>query len=129
MRMISVGEDTKVYGWLKDLTVYSSNFGELRGDKHSSSKIKYRVRNIRSDEHPSYRLSPSPSVCEDSSTCQSGHHHDYGQGAAKTRRANLGYHCEHRTSCGQNFDRCYEFVGNAAGKNPHRVNESRMRSV
>jgi hypothetical protein len=43
MRMINVGEDTKLYGWLKDLTVYSSNFADLKNAKTSSSKIKYRV--------------------------------------------------------------------------------------
>ncbi len=43
MRMINVGEDTKLYGWLKDLTVYSSNFAELKDSKNSGSKIKYRV--------------------------------------------------------------------------------------
>jgi hypothetical protein len=41
--MISVGEDTKLYGWLKDLTVYSSNFAELKDSKNSGTKIKYRV--------------------------------------------------------------------------------------
>jgi len=41
--MINVGEDTKLYGWLKDLTVYSSNFAELKDLKNSGSKIKYRV--------------------------------------------------------------------------------------
>ncbi len=44
MRMISVGDDTKLYGWLKDLTVYSSNFAELKDLKDSGSKIKYRVK-------------------------------------------------------------------------------------
>ncbi len=43
MRMVNVGEDTKLYGWLKDLTVYSSNFAELKDSKNSGSKIKYRV--------------------------------------------------------------------------------------
>ncbi|CAF0751812.1 unnamed protein product [Rotaria sordida] len=43
MRMINVGEDTKLYGWLKDLTVYSSNFAELKDSKNSQSKIKYRI--------------------------------------------------------------------------------------
>lgn len=42
MRLITVGEDTKIYGWLKDLTVYSSNFGELK-----DSKVKYRVSSLR----------------------------------------------------------------------------------
>jgi len=41
--MINVGEDTKLYVWLKDLTVYSSNFAELKDSKNSGSKIKYRV--------------------------------------------------------------------------------------
>jgi hypothetical protein len=35
-----INNDTQIYGWLKDLTVYSSNFAEL---KNSGSKIKYRV--------------------------------------------------------------------------------------
>ncbi|UJR35157.1 hypothetical protein I4U23_027926 [Adineta vaga] len=43
MRMISVADDTKLYLWLKDLTVYSSNFAEIRDSKTSSSKIKYRI--------------------------------------------------------------------------------------
>ena len=38
MRMISVGEDTKLYGWLKDLTVYSSNFAELKDSKTFSDQ-------------------------------------------------------------------------------------------
>lgn len=43
MRMVSVADDTKLYAWLKDLTVYSSNFAELKDSKNSGSKIKYRV--------------------------------------------------------------------------------------
>ncbi|CAF1542330.1 unnamed protein product [Adineta steineri] len=43
MRMIIVGEDSKIYIWLKDLTVYSSNFAELRDSKNAGSKIKYRI--------------------------------------------------------------------------------------
>lgn len=44
MRMITIGDDTKLYGWLRNLTVYSSNFAALRDSKDSGSKIKYRVR-------------------------------------------------------------------------------------
>jgi hypothetical protein len=43
MRMTSIGNDMKLYGWLKDLTAYSSNFAELRDSNNSGSKIKYRV--------------------------------------------------------------------------------------
>ena len=43
MRMISVGNDSKLYGWLKDLTVYSSNFAELKNSNNKDSKVKYRV--------------------------------------------------------------------------------------
>lgn len=43
MRMITIGVDTKLYGWLKNLTVYSSNFAELRDTNDAGSKIKYRV--------------------------------------------------------------------------------------
>ncbi|CAF3380389.1 unnamed protein product [Rotaria sp. Silwood1] len=43
MRMITVDEDIKLYGWLKDLTVYSSNFAELKNSRNSNSKIKYRI--------------------------------------------------------------------------------------
>ncbi|CAF4323084.1 unnamed protein product [Rotaria sp. Silwood2] len=43
MRMISIGNDTQLYGWLKNLTVYSSNFAELRDSNNSRSKIKYRI--------------------------------------------------------------------------------------
>lgn len=47
MRMVSVADDTKLYAWLKDLTVYSSNFAELKDSKNSGSKIKYRVRDTK----------------------------------------------------------------------------------
>ena len=43
--MTSVGNDSKLYGWLKDLTVYSSNFAELRSANNNDSKVKYRVSN------------------------------------------------------------------------------------
>ncbi|CAF2782143.1 unnamed protein product [Rotaria sp. Silwood2] len=43
MHMISVGNDTQLYGCLKNLTVYSSNFAELKGSKNSGSKIKYCI--------------------------------------------------------------------------------------
>ncbi len=38
MHVISIGNDTKVFGEFSDLTIYSSNLFEL---KHS--KIKYQV--------------------------------------------------------------------------------------
>jgi len=38
-----INNDTQIYGWLKDLKVYSSNFAEIRSSKTSGSKIKYRV--------------------------------------------------------------------------------------
>ncbi len=37
--MIDVGNDTKIFGGIQDLTIYSSNFAELK-----YSKIKYRVK-------------------------------------------------------------------------------------
>jgi hypothetical protein len=37
--VINVGNDTKIFGGIKDLTIYSSNFAELK-----YSKIKYRVK-------------------------------------------------------------------------------------
>ncbi|CAF3681386.1 unnamed protein product [Rotaria sordida] len=43
MRMIQIDNEIKLYGWLKDLTIYSSNFAELKDTKNSSSKIKYRI--------------------------------------------------------------------------------------
>ncbi|CAF3775950.1 unnamed protein product, partial [Rotaria magnacalcarata] len=43
MRMITVGQDTKLYGWLKDLTVYCSNFTLLRYANNLTSKIKYCI--------------------------------------------------------------------------------------
>ncbi|CAF1260195.1 unnamed protein product [Adineta steineri] len=43
MRMISIGVDSKLDIWLKDLTVYSSNFAELRDSKNAGSKTKYRI--------------------------------------------------------------------------------------
>lgn len=39
MRVIHIGNDTKILGEMNDLTVYSSNLIELK-----SSKIKYRVK-------------------------------------------------------------------------------------
>ncbi|CAF2545662.1 unnamed protein product [Rotaria sp. Silwood2] len=42
LRMITIGTNTQLYGWLKNLTVYSSNFAELRESNNSGSKIKYR---------------------------------------------------------------------------------------
>ncbi|CAF4587796.1 unnamed protein product, partial [Rotaria magnacalcarata] len=38
MRVINFGCDTKVFGSLNDLTIYTSNFAELK-----SSKVKYRI--------------------------------------------------------------------------------------
>ena len=43
MKMISVGSETKLYGWLNDLTVYSSSLGALKDAENSLSKVKYRV--------------------------------------------------------------------------------------
>ncbi|CAF4190264.1 unnamed protein product [Rotaria sp. Silwood2] len=43
MRMIQIDNQTKLYGWLKDLTIYSSNFAELKDTKNSGSKVKYRI--------------------------------------------------------------------------------------
>jgi len=37
--VINVGNDTKIFGGIQDLTIYSSNFAELK-----YSKIKYRVK-------------------------------------------------------------------------------------
>ena len=42
--MIIVGSETKLYGWLTDLTVYSSDLGALKDAENSQSKVKYRVR-------------------------------------------------------------------------------------
>jgi hypothetical protein len=39
MRIINIGNDTKILGEMNDLTIYSSNLTELK-----SSKIKYRVK-------------------------------------------------------------------------------------
>jgi hypothetical protein len=38
MRVFNIGKDTKVFGVINDLTIYSSNFAELK-----YSKVKYRV--------------------------------------------------------------------------------------
>jgi hypothetical protein len=38
-----INNNTQLYGWLKDLSVYSSNFAELKSSKDSESKVKYRV--------------------------------------------------------------------------------------
>ncbi|CAF3667368.1 unnamed protein product [Rotaria sp. Silwood1] len=43
MRIIQVDNETKLYGWLKDLTIYSTNFAELKNTKNSDSKVKYRI--------------------------------------------------------------------------------------
>ena len=43
-RLITVANDTKIYAWLKDLTVYSSNFAELKLAGDAESKVKYRVK-------------------------------------------------------------------------------------
>ncbi|UJR10669.1 hypothetical protein I4U23_014864 [Adineta vaga] len=43
MRMLIVNEESSLYGWLKDLTVYSSNFAELKSSANSASKVKYRI--------------------------------------------------------------------------------------
>jgi len=42
-RLITVANDTKIYAWLKDLTVYSSNFAELKLAGDAESKVKYRI--------------------------------------------------------------------------------------
>lgn len=41
--MTMVNNETKMYGWLTGLTVYSSNFGELRSSVDAASKVKYRI--------------------------------------------------------------------------------------
>ncbi|CAF3526493.1 unnamed protein product [Rotaria socialis] len=41
--MIIIDSETQLYGWLKNLTVYSSNLAELRDSNDSGSKIKYRI--------------------------------------------------------------------------------------
>ncbi|CAF1265249.1 unnamed protein product [Rotaria sordida] len=43
LRMITIDNNTQLYGWLKNLTVYSSNFAELRDSNNAGSKIKYRI--------------------------------------------------------------------------------------
>ncbi len=42
-----INNNTQLYGWLKDLSVYSSNFAELKSSKDSESKVKYRVSEWR----------------------------------------------------------------------------------
>jgi hypothetical protein len=43
VKITIINNNTQLYGWLRDLTVYSSNFAELKSSKDSGSKIKYRV--------------------------------------------------------------------------------------
>ncbi|CAF3586652.1 unnamed protein product [Adineta steineri] len=43
MRISIVNNETKLYGWLRGLTVYSSNFAELKNSNNSVTKIKYRI--------------------------------------------------------------------------------------
>ncbi|CAF1577688.1 unnamed protein product [Adineta steineri] len=50
MRMINVCDESKLYIWLKDLTVYNSNFAELRDSKNAGSKIKYRILQLAKDD-------------------------------------------------------------------------------
>ncbi|CAF4329518.1 unnamed protein product, partial [Adineta steineri] len=47
MRISIVNNETKLYGWLRGLTVYSSNFAELKNSNNSATKIKYRVSLIK----------------------------------------------------------------------------------
>jgi hypothetical protein len=44
MRIITIGDEMKLNGSLTDLTVYSSNFAQLKDSKNAGSKVKYRVR-------------------------------------------------------------------------------------
>ena len=44
--MVTIDNETQLYGWLNDLTVDSSNFAELKYSNDSGSKIKYRVNSI-----------------------------------------------------------------------------------
>lgn len=81
MRLITVGEDTKIYGWLKDLTVYSSNFGELK-----DSKVKYRVSSLR---RKSFLFSQLFLRQTDFTTGKSRCRYDYGQNSTENRRTNL----------------------------------------
>lgn len=41
--MATVNNETNISGSLKNLTVYSSNFAELKSSHNAGSKIKYRV--------------------------------------------------------------------------------------
>ncbi|CAF1212266.1 unnamed protein product [Rotaria magnacalcarata] len=43
LRMIMIGNETQLYGWLKNLTVYSSNYADIRDSNNIESKIKYRI--------------------------------------------------------------------------------------
>jgi hypothetical protein len=43
IRINIINNETVLKGGLKDLTVYSSNFAELKNAKDSGSKVKYRV--------------------------------------------------------------------------------------
>jgi hypothetical protein len=44
MRMTNIGDTTTVFGALEGLTIYSSNFAEMKYSKNSISKVKYRVK-------------------------------------------------------------------------------------
>ncbi|CAF3842038.1 unnamed protein product [Rotaria sp. Silwood1] len=43
LRMININNNTQLYILLKNLTVYSSNFANLKDSNNSRSKIKYRI--------------------------------------------------------------------------------------
>ncbi|CAF1242306.1 unnamed protein product, partial [Didymodactylos carnosus] len=43
MKMFNTGDDTKMYVWVKDLTVYSSNLAKLKIANDNLSKIRYRI--------------------------------------------------------------------------------------
>lgn len=108
MRMTNIGEETRLYGWLKDLTVYSSNFGELKDSKNNNSKIKYRVW---STIRILFEKISSSFSFEDRSTDESWRDHHNQQSNENIRHPSFWYSRQHRSGRRSDFDRRHDFFG------------------
>ena len=112
MQMISVGSETKLYGWLSDLTVYSSNLGALKDTGDSLSKVKYRVSRLLLIP---LSLHLFLSIV-DSSTGEGRSDDVDEQRRTENECSHIGYQREHCSSSRENIDRRDQCIGHCSGE-------------
>jgi hypothetical protein len=86
--MINIDDSTKIFAWLRELTVYSSNFADLKQTIDTNSKVKYRVSDVETTFDRSIA-----SFIEDSSAGDHRLHGNDEQRRATCRCANVESCC------------------------------------